>query len=134
MSNLGALLEFIQSNPEPRELKRAVAVQMALEGYRHQEIKDRLGVTSGFISKWKSVYAAKGIDGLKLAHKGKLSYLTLEQKQQVIDWINTQSYCTINQLKRYVLNQYGVVFKSNTSYYKLLQITGKLEDKPSGHQ
>jgi putative transposase len=133
MANLNTLLEFILTNPEPRELKRAVAVQMVLEGYRHQEIKDQLGVTSGFISKWKSVYATQGIDGLKLAHKGKSSYLTPEQKQQVIDWITAQSYCTIDQVKRYVLNQYDVVFKSNTSYYKLLQITGKLKEEYSDY-
>jgi methionyl-tRNA synthetase len=29
------LKEFIQSNPDPRELKRATAVQMVLQGYKH---------------------------------------------------------------------------------------------------
>lgn len=77
------------------------------------------------------MYEVQGIDGLKLAYKGKLSYLTSDQKQQVIDWINAQSYCTVNQVKSYVLNRYGVAFKSNTSYYKLLQITGKLEENYS---
>ena len=42
---------FIESNPDPRELKRAVAVKMTLEGYKHQEIIKVLQVSSGFISK-----------------------------------------------------------------------------------
>jgi putative transposase len=34
---LNELKEFIQSNPDARELKRAVVVQMFLKGYKHRE-------------------------------------------------------------------------------------------------
>jgi putative transposase len=34
---LGELSDFIDSNPDARELKRAVAVQMFLKGYRHRD-------------------------------------------------------------------------------------------------
>ncbi len=34
------LKAFIQSNPDPRELKRALAVKMTLQGYPHREIQD----------------------------------------------------------------------------------------------
>ena len=44
---------FIESNPDPRELKRALAVSMTMKGYKHREIIDILQVSSGFISKWK---------------------------------------------------------------------------------
>lgn len=125
MTLLDPLLTFIQSNPDPRELKRAVAVYLVLEGHTHHEIQDRLAVTSGFISKWKTIYVTRGIDGLKLAYKGKHSYLTADQKQETIAWIRSQSYCTIEQLKTHLIIQYDVVFKSSTSYYQLLQIAGK---------
>lgn len=49
---LGDLKPFIDFNPDARELKRAVAVQIFLKGYKHREIKESLGVSSGFISKW----------------------------------------------------------------------------------
>lgn len=125
IDNLDQLLTFIHSNPDPRELKRAVAVYRVLEGHKHHEIKDQLGVTSGFISKWKTVYATHGIDGLKLAYKGKHSYLTADQRQEAIAWIKTQPYCTIEQLKRHLLIEYRVAFKSKTSYYQLLHVAGK---------
>ena len=41
---------FIESNPDPRELKRALAVCMAIEGYKHREIIKILQVSSGFIT------------------------------------------------------------------------------------
>ena len=37
---LEELTEFIQSNPDPRELKRAITVQMRLKGYKHREIQE----------------------------------------------------------------------------------------------
>lgn len=39
------LRKFIQSNPGPRELKRATAVQMFLQGYKHREIQAILFVS-----------------------------------------------------------------------------------------
>ncbi len=45
------LLEFISTGRDARELKRALAVKLTLEGYVHAEIIKILNVTSGFISK-----------------------------------------------------------------------------------
>jgi len=61
---------FIQSNPDARELKRAVAVQMFLKGYKHREIGESLGVSSGFISKWTGRYEQSGVTGLQLRYPG----------------------------------------------------------------
>jgi len=41
---------FIESNRDPRQLKRALAVRMSLQGYPHREIMPILQVSSGFIS------------------------------------------------------------------------------------
>ncbi|NJO51416.1 MAG: helix-turn-helix domain-containing protein, partial [Leptolyngbyaceae cyanobacterium RM2_2_4] len=65
---------FIQSNPDPREMKRAVAAKMFLEGYRHWQIQEILGVSSGFISKWSQMYELLGAAGLRLAHQGSVGY------------------------------------------------------------
>jgi len=53
---LEELTEFIQSNPEPRELKRAITVSMQLQGYKQREIQEILSVSSGFISKWTQIF------------------------------------------------------------------------------
>ena len=44
------LVEFIQSNPDSRELKRALAVQMVLTGYLYRQIAEILSVSDSFIA------------------------------------------------------------------------------------
>lgn len=58
------LSEFIQSNPDSRELKRGLAVQMVMHKYTYFEIRDVLQVSVGFISKWKQSFEEQGISGL----------------------------------------------------------------------
>ena len=43
------LKEFIRSNPDSREMKRALATKLVLEGYRYQTVQQILAVSSGFI-------------------------------------------------------------------------------------
>ena len=50
------LEEFIASNPDPRELKRAIVVKMRIEGLKHREIGTILGVQSSYISPWEKRY------------------------------------------------------------------------------
>lgn len=45
------LEKLIASNPDPRELKRALAVKMRIQGLKHREIQPVLGVQSSYISR-----------------------------------------------------------------------------------
>ena len=63
------LVEFIQSNPDSIELKRALAVQMVLKGYLYRQIAEILNVSDSFISKWWLVFKADGVMGLNWATK-----------------------------------------------------------------
>ena len=58
------LVEFIQSNPDSRELKRALAVQMVLKNYLYRQIAEILSVSDSFISKWWLVFESEGVIGL----------------------------------------------------------------------
>ncbi|HBB31397.1 MAG TPA: hypothetical protein DDZ80_07705 [Cyanobacteria bacterium UBA8803] len=58
------LEDFIKGNPDSREFKRALAVKLALEGYAYRAIKKSLGVSYGFISKWKKVLSCRGYQKL----------------------------------------------------------------------
>ena len=66
-----SLTEFIRSNPDPRELKRALAVKMVKQGQSYHQIRDSLGISLSFISKYLQKYEREGIKGLKLKYKGK---------------------------------------------------------------
>lgn len=118
------LSNFIQANPDARELKRAVAVQMFLKGYRHREIGESLGVSSGFISKWTGCYEQSGVSGLKLGYSGSVGYLDPEQRQSVLAWLKSKNYWNLAELQTYVQQEYEVVFDSKQSYYTLFEQAG----------
>lgn len=84
-----------------------------------------LNVSKSFISKWKKCYEDSGIEGLKLSYQGAESYLTEEQRQEVIEWLKLQKHWDLSELECYLVEQYDVVFKSPTSYYELLKAARK---------
>ena len=118
------LNDFIDSNPDARELKRAVAVQMFLKGYKHREIGESFGVSSGFISKWTGRYERLGVSGLKLGYSGSVGYLEPEQRQSIIAWLKNKNYWNLEELQAYIEQEYQVVFNSKQSYYTLFEQAG----------
>ena len=118
------LEELIESNPDPRELKRALAVKMRLEKLKHRQIQVILGVSSNYISRWESRYREQGVEGLRLAHKGSQGYLSEEQRHAVIDWIAQKSQRTLWEVIEHIELSYGVSYRSLQSYYELLKSAG----------
>jgi putative transposase len=118
------LNDFIHSNPDARELKRAIAVQMVLKGYKHREIRESVGVSSGFISKWTGMYEQLGVSGLKLRYPGSVGYLEPEQRQAVIHWLKRKNYWNLGELQAHIEQEYAVVFDSKQSYYTLFEQAG----------
>jgi len=118
------LLKFIKGNPEPRELKRALAVKLVIENYSYSQIQQILNVSRGFISKWNSSFRSEGVANLKLGYKGAISYLNSDQKQEVVSWLKTKNYWDLSELEFYVDANYGVNFKSPQSYYNLFALAG----------
>lgn len=121
---LEELNKFIQSNPDPRELKRAIAVQMFLQAYKHREIQEILGVSSGFISKWSQLYQRLGVSGIRLGYLGSAGYLEPSQRQAVLVWLQTKDYWDLAQLQGHIQDEYDVVFDSKQSYYTLFEQAG----------
>ena len=115
------LLEFIQGNPDPRELKRALAVQMVMQNYNYLTIANILGVSVSFISKWKYIFVEQGVTGLRLRYIGSKSYLNLAQKQIVLSWLKQKNSWHLSELKNYIEDGFNVVFESKQSYYGLFK-------------
>jgi putative transposase len=116
------LEEFIKSNPDTRELKRALAVKFVKLGKNYREIMELLGVSLGFISKWRQIFDEKGTVGLKLGYEGRASYLTLEETEAVIEWLKNGDSWTLEQLRTHLRQEYGVVYKARRSYYALFNL------------
>ena len=115
------LIAFIQENPDPRELKRAIAVQMVMQNYTHSQVGDILQVSVGFVNKWKYVFLESGVRGLKLKYLGSKSYFTPEQRQTVIQWLKNKRYWHLSELKEYIKDSFNINFASNQSYYELFK-------------
>lgn len=113
--------DWIKTNPDSRELKRAIAVKLALQGWTYKAIAQILNVSKSFIGKWKSQFGQRGIEGLKLSYKGAKSHLTEEQKQETFVWLYQRDYWDLSELECYLIDQFDVAFKSPTSYYNLLK-------------
>ena len=111
------LHQFIHTCRDSRELKRALAVQNTLAGRSWAEVATELGVQTSFINKWRWRYKQQGIQCLRLAYKGRSSYLTPAEKKSVITWIQQQSSWNLYTLYRHIADTYDVRYKSPQSYY-----------------
>lgn len=132
--HLEELVQLIQNNPNPSELKRALAVQMTLQGYAYREICGVLQVSVGFISKWKLTYQEQGISGLKLKHRGPASYLDPTQKQAALCWLKQKNCWNLLELQQHIQETYNVVFASKQSYYGLFKEAGIAWKKSNPNQ
>lgn len=121
---MNSLSQFIASTTDARELKRALAVQMRQQGYPYQQIESLLKVSQSFISKWQQLYQQQGIDVLKLGYWGTQGYLDDTSKQALMEWLRQRQTCQLEELIAHVDLTYGVVFKSQQSYYDLLHQAG----------
>ena len=118
------LVKLIESNPDSREIKRALAVQMVLKGYLYRQIEEILHVSDSFISKWWLVFEVEGVKGLELSYQGSKGYLSAGQRQAVINWLQQKNYWNLAQLQQHISDTYRIKFKSRQSYYELFAQAG----------
>jgi transposase len=115
------LKNFIKSNPDSQEMKRALAAKLVLEGYRYQAIQQILSVSFGFISKWVNAFKLSGLKGLKSRYQGTKGFLSKTERAAIIEWLILQKSWDISELEVYLIERYDVVFQSRQSYYQLLK-------------
>lgn len=118
------LEELIASQPDPRELKRALVVKMRIQGMKHREIQAILGVHSSYISRWSKNYQEQGVEGIRLRHKGSIGYLNSAERIAVIDWIQQKTQRSLWEVIEHIEQKYRVVYRSMQSYYDLLKSAG----------
>lgn len=72
------------------------------------------------ITSWKQRFTAQGLKGIKLGYQGSKSYLTTENRAEVIRWLKSRTYWDLEELVTYLDEHYGVIYQSKQSYYQLL--------------
>ena len=58
-----------------------------------------------------------GVESLKLQYKRIQGYLKAVEKEKIIEWVRTQNYLRLSNLRKYLKKQYDVIFDI---LYKLL--------------
>ncbi len=119
-----SLDEIINDSRDALEVKRAVCVKMALSGMPTVQITEMLNVTPQYVSKWRVRYEQQGAGSLVAGYRGSESYLTGEHRAEILSWIKTQETISVQAVRDYVEEKYGVVYQSKQSYYDLLQAAG----------
>jgi putative transposase len=120
-NKIAELVDLIKSNPDPRELKRALAVKMSIDGHPEQIIAQLLAISKNFIRDWKKAFKVEGIAGIKLGYQGAKGKLTIEQREEIIEWLKSKEYWHLDELTNHLEDKYDVVYKSKQSYYDLFE-------------
>jgi putative transposase len=123
-ASIAELQEFIALGSNVREVRKALAVKLVYQGYLYEEIQTILDVSLGSITGWKQAYEQRGIDGLRLNHKGRKSYLSAQQREEVLSWLSTKDTWEIGELEYKLAFDYDVTYESKQSYYDLFEAAG----------
>jgi putative transposase len=116
--------EIINEARDAREVKRAVSVKMSAQGCSPVQISQVLNVSVQYVSKWRGLYEAEGGEALRLGYRGSESYLEEGQRQAILQWIGERETVSVEALRDYIEEQYGVVYRSKQSYYEFLDAGG----------
>jgi len=123
-NSLDSLAQMIEETTDARELKRALSVKMGLGGMATADIGELLHVTPRYVRKWRGRYEQEGVGALRVGYRGSESYLSVEQRQEIEDWLGTLETVTIEEVRDYSEARYGIVYQSQQSYYDLLEVGG----------
>lgn len=109
---------IINESTDVRAVKRALGIKMLEQGLSPVSISEVLNVSVQWVSKWKRRYEAEGAEGLLVGYQGSAGYLTEEAKEAIVKWIAGQPSLSVEAVRDYVENAYGVVYQSKESYYQ----------------
>ena len=123
-ATIAELEEFIALGSNVREVRKAIAIKLVYQGYLYQEIQTILNVSLGSITGWKQAYEQRGVDGLRLNYKGRKSYLSGQQQEEVLSWLSTKNTWEIGELEYKLAFDYDVTYESKQSYYDLFEAAG----------
>src|SRR5215471_1545183 len=122
--SMDGLTKLIEETRDVRELKRALSVKLGEEGMTTEAIGAVLQVTQRAVREWRRRYEREGVEGLRVRYRGSESYLSVEQRQEIEDWLGAQDPITLDEVRDEIEARYGLVYQSKQSSYDLLDASG----------
>jgi putative transposase len=121
---MDTLAQLIEETTDVRELKRALSVKLGAEGMAPEVVGKVLQVTPRAVRRWRKRYEQEGVAGLQVKYRGSESYLRVEQRQELEDWLGAQETITLEEVRDEIEARYGMVYQSKQSYYDFLDASG----------
>jgi putative transposase len=118
------LTRFIEETSDVRELKRAISVKLREGGMATEAVSAVLHVPPRTVRAWSQRYERDGVEGLRVQYRGSESYLRVEQRQAMEDWLGAQETITVEEVREELEARYGIVYQSKQSYYDLMEASG----------
>jgi putative transposase len=118
------LLDFLATNRDSREYRRALAVRLVYEGYTYDTVGAIVDLSPGSISTYVRGYQRDGVAALTLKYTGRPTKLTDAQRAEVIAWLKQATTWSLQQLRIHLETTYQVSYQSDQSYYDLLHAAG----------
>ncbi|MEL6138110.1 MAG: helix-turn-helix domain-containing protein, partial [Cyanobacteria bacterium J06628_6] len=97
-SQIEELQSFIRSERDARQVKKALAVKLLYQGHSYEGVVEILDVALGSISNWRKTYENEGLVGFTPRHKGRVGYLSAEQHEAVLKWLQQKDVWTVGEL------------------------------------
>ena len=121
---MDSLVQMIEDTTDVRELKRGLSVKLGEGGMATAAIGELLQVTARYVRKWRGRYEREGVEALRVGYRGSESYLSVEQRRELEDWLGAQETVTLEEVRDEIEARYGIVYQSKQSYYELLEASG----------
>jgi len=118
------LAKWIEETSDVRELKRALSVKLREGGMATEAVGEVLQVTPRAVRAWRQRYEREGVEGLRVQYRGSERYLSVEQRQELEDWLGAQETITVEEVRDEIEARSGVVYQSKQSSYDLLDARG----------
>ena len=118
------LAQLIEETSDVRELKRALSVKLREGGMPTEAVGEVLHLPPRTVRAWCQRYEREGVEGLRVKYRGSESYLSVEQRQEIEDWLGAQETITVEEVRDEIEARYGIVYQSKQSYYDLMDARG----------
>ena len=135
------LKKFLKATKRPDEHNRARAILKLIQGKKRSEVAVFFDINIKTLDQWQRNFKQRGVKGLKtkpqIGNKKKLSKQAKEAIKEAINKNNPKQlgfkkeFWTVSLLKQYVKKEYGVVFKSPSSYQNLFKFCEFTFHKPN---
>lgn len=137
---LSAFRQAEQRTRDAYELKRLQGVRLYGLGESISSIQGVVNAAENTIRQWVMRYQAQGIAGLASQWRGgNANKLTAEQRADLIQWVDSYtpdqliapdvrihegSFWSVSDFQIVIEQWYGVVYRSENSYYNLMRVCG----------